>query len=197
MSVRAKRGGGTRSLDVKLNISKEELIEEGKALFFENGSSSEGRAYNMEFGLVNFKGEIIGDLKDKNGKDVPFTVQGYFDMYKLSKAFVYLSSKRVPFTDSDDETRLEKSPFDDYSPADKGRAWRRNLNLQLDRETDKPDATSLIGTSEERQVLVEEQNKAYQESLVADRQKTRDRVKRLEQEIAEVERLKALQQTRL
>ena len=166
--VRAKRGG-TRSLEVKLNISKEELIEEGKACcFFKMGHRLKEGLITWGLDWLTLKREIIGDLKDKNGKDVPFIVQGYFDMYKHSKAFIYLSGKCVPFTDSDDETELEKSPFDDYSPSDKGRPWRRNLNLEFDRETDKRDAISLIRTSEERQVLAEEQNKAYQQSLEAD-----------------------------
>ena len=39
VTVRYSRGGGTRSLDIPLLITKQELIEEGTKLFFPNGVS--------------------------------------------------------------------------------------------------------------------------------------------------------------
>jgi hypothetical protein len=38
--------------------ARSELIEERKASFYEDGTSLEGKACNMDFTLVNCKGEI-------------------------------------------------------------------------------------------------------------------------------------------
>jgi hypothetical protein len=49
-------------------------------------SKTDGFANEMEFDLANFKMEKVGVLRDNNGVENPFTIQGYFQCYKLSKA---------------------------------------------------------------------------------------------------------------
>ena len=83
VSVRYSKGGGTRLIDVPLSMTKEELIKEGKVLFFQNGVCPLGAESDMIFELVNFKGEVINTLKERNGGALPFTVQRYFEFYKL------------------------------------------------------------------------------------------------------------------
>lgn len=83
VSVRYSKGGGTCLIDVPLSMTKEELIKEGKVLFFQNGVCPLEAESDMIFELVNFK-EVINTLKERNGGALPFTVQGYFEFYKLS-----------------------------------------------------------------------------------------------------------------
>ena len=209
VSVRASKGGGTRTLDLPQNTTIDEVIEKGKKLFYENGHSIEGKSSEMQFELVNFKGETIKNLKDEEGKEVPFTIQGYFEAYKLSRVFLYLASKRAPISDiSDDEvselsdSELENSAF---AVANKGRFWRANLNAALEEKysinVDDDDIqcipkTTLIGNSEERTKLKDEQDNAFKLSLEADQKKERDRIDSLRQEITEVQRLEDLRSAR-
>ena len=71
VSVRYSKGGGSRTLDVPYTMTKQELIEQSKLLFFPDGVSPIGRLTDFTFDLANFKGEIIANVKD--------TVQGYFE----------------------------------------------------------------------------------------------------------------------
>lgn len=100
------------------------MIEEGKALFFQNGECPLGAESEMVFELVNFKGEIINTLEDRNGKALRFTVQKYFEVFKLSKVQLYIAI-RSPFDEEDSyDDDLMKSPF---SQSDKARKWHQNL----------------------------------------------------------------------
>ena len=110
VSVRYSKGGGTRLIDVPLSMTKEELIKEGKVLFFQNGVCPLGAESDMIFELVNFKGEVINTLKERNGGALPFTVQRYFEFYKLSKVQLYIACR--PLVDDDsDNGELMTSPL--------------------------------------------------------------------------------------
>ena len=110
VSVRYSKGGGTCLIDVPLSMTKEELIKEGKELFFQNGVCPLGAESDMIFELVNFKGEVINTLKERNGGALPFTVQRYFEFYKLSKVQLYIACRPLVDDDSDDG-ELMTSPF--------------------------------------------------------------------------------------
>ena len=110
VSVRYSKVGGTRLIDVPLSMTKEELIKEGKVLFFQNGVCPLGAESDMIFELVNFKGEVINTLKERNGGALPFTVQRYFESYKLSKVQLYIACRPLVDDDSDDG-ELMTSPF--------------------------------------------------------------------------------------
>ena len=94
VSVRYSRGGGTRSLDVPLLMTKQELIEEGTKLFFPNGVFQVGNSSDYTFDVACFRGEIIDKVKDCDGQEVPFTVKGYFECFKLSRVQLYLTCRR-------------------------------------------------------------------------------------------------------
>ena len=84
VSVRYARGGGSHTLDVPLTTTKQELIEMGKDVFFAEGVTPIRKASDFTFDLANFKGEAINKLRDSDGHEKPFTVQGYFESYKLT-----------------------------------------------------------------------------------------------------------------
>ena len=128
VSVRYSKGGGTCLIDVPLSMTKEELIKEGKVLFFQNGVCPLGGESDMIFELVNFK-EVINTLKERNGGALPFTVQRYFEFYKLSKVQLYIACRPLVDDDSDDG-ELMTSPFsasDREDLVDKGKQWRKSL----------------------------------------------------------------------
>lgn len=91
--VRTSRGGGTRNIDFPSNAKKDQVMQASINIFFENGQSTFGSSTDMQFNIANFKMNQIDTLKDENGKEDKFSIQGYFDCYKLSKARVYLMSK--------------------------------------------------------------------------------------------------------
>jgi len=70
VTVRYSRGAGTRSLDVPLLMTKQELIEEGTKLFFPNGVSQVGNSSDYTFDFARFRGEIIDKVKDSDGQGV-------------------------------------------------------------------------------------------------------------------------------
>ena len=83
----------------------------------------------MIFELVNFKGEVINTLKERNGGALPFTVQRYFEFYKLSKVQLYIACRPLVDDDSDDG-ELMTSPFsasDREDLVDKGKQCRQSL----------------------------------------------------------------------
>ena len=128
VTVRYSKGGGTRLVDVPFPTTKEELIKEGKALFFQNGVCPLGEESDMIFELVNFK-EVINTLKERNGEPLPFTMQRYFEFYKLSKVQLYIACRPLVDDDSDDG-ELMTSPFsesDREGLVDGGKQWRQSL----------------------------------------------------------------------
>ena len=67
--------------------------------------------------LVNFKGEVINSIKERNGEASPFTVQKYFQHYKLSKVQLYIAFRPLADEEDSDDEELATSPF---SMSDKG-----------------------------------------------------------------------------
>jgi hypothetical protein len=97
--VRATNGGGTRNMEFPAAYTKENVLQAAIGIFFENGQSKFGFANEMEFDLANFKMEKVDVLRDNDGVENPFTIQGYFQCYKLSKARIYLMSKDKTITE--------------------------------------------------------------------------------------------------
>ena len=58
-----RRGGGTRRVEVKKDARKEDLIEEGKKLFFPNGESSKGKIDNFKIDLWDFQDKSLPNDK--------------------------------------------------------------------------------------------------------------------------------------
>lgn len=67
--------GWSRLLDLLLNLTKQQLIERSKCVYFEDGVSPIGKASDFTFALANLKGEILNTLWDSNVLEKPFTIQ--------------------------------------------------------------------------------------------------------------------------
>ena len=76
----------------------------GKDVFFAEGVALIEKASDFTFGLANFKGEAINKLGDSDGHKQPFTIQGYFKTYKLTRVQLYFTCQ--PCEDSDDEVLM-------------------------------------------------------------------------------------------
>ena len=110
VQVPLSKGGGSRTVDVPVTISRFELYQMCKRLFFPDEQSLYGKADDMLMDLANFKDEKIGDTITV-GADctLPFNIANYMEAHKIKTVRLYLRSKRLT-TDSDDD--LDHSPFD-------------------------------------------------------------------------------------
>lgn len=112
VSVRATKGGGSRKVDLPLCSTKDEIISEGKRLFFPDDLSPHGSAKEMVFDIANFKGEMISDSMTDDDQTVPFTLERYINKSRLVNVRIYLTSKPVEkeeSSESDDESLLRFS----------------------------------------------------------------------------------------
>ena len=111
VSVRATKGGGTRKVDMPLYSTKDEIVSEGKRLFFPDDVSSHGSAKDMVFDVANFKGEIISGRMTDDGQTVPFTLERYINKHRLVNVRIYLTSKPLgeESSESDDDSWLKFS----------------------------------------------------------------------------------------
>ena len=138
-------------------------------------------ASDFTFDLANFKGEAIDKLKDSDGHEQPFTMQGYFETYKLTRVQLYLTCQ--PCEDSDDEVLMTNvfgpstsNSQSSKTPQSKGKAWRHQLHAQLENER------------KLWQNLKKEQDEEFQKCLELDRKKQAA----LEGEIEELSKLEEL-----
>ena len=166
------KGGGSRELELPLSTNKWDLMKTCKTLFFPDGKSIFGKEEEMAFDLANFKNEKVGVTVNVEGKELPFTIENYIDAHKVKNVRIYLRSHKICDYSSDDSDKGDSLPIMDINSVVK--------------------CTTLIGSTEERQALLCEQDEAYLNSLNADRQKRID----LENEAAEVKRKVEIQQAR-
>ena len=85
MSVRLINGGGMRNIDIPIEATKAEIINQLKAVFFPDGTCIFGKTFEMQFTLGNFKCE---EVSEEN-----FTLSGYIHRNRLTKCRLYLLSK--------------------------------------------------------------------------------------------------------
>lgn len=57
--VRARQGGGTRKLQINVQAGYDDILKEGKALFFQNGVSTKGQESDFEFEVWDFKQNLL------------------------------------------------------------------------------------------------------------------------------------------
>ena len=176
VQVPLSKGGGSRTVDVPVTISRFELYQMCKRLFFPDEQSLYGKADDMLMDLANFKDEKIGDTITV-GADctLPFNIANYMEAHKIKTVRLYLRSKRLT-TDSDDD--LGHSPFD----------IKEVMPL-----VDLNEGSSLIGSSEDRKALKEEQDEALRVSLLTDEKRRDD----LERKIDDEKRKERLQRARM
>ena len=165
------KGGGSRQVELPLSTTKFHLLKTCKTIFFfPNGNSFFGKE-EMAFDLANFKNDKIEVTVNVDGSELPFTIKNYIDAYKVKNVRVYLRSQKIHYYSSEDE-KSDPMPMLDFG------------NVEKD--------TALIGSTEERQALLLEQDSAFQESL------NRDKQKRIEEdnEASEIERKVRIQHAR-
>ena len=220
--VPLSRGGGSRQVELPLSTNKYELMKTCKGLFFPDGKSIFGKEEEMTFDLANFKNKKIEVTVNVDGNELPFNINNYIDAHKVKNVRIYLLSQKLFDYDSEEDplpvmdiksvdsgtaliglTEERKawrpSPVMDIKSADSGTALigsteeRKALGSSPVMDIKSVDSeTALIGSTEERKALRQEQDKAYQESLNADRQKKIHQ----ENEAAEVERRMTIQRAR-
>ena len=186
VTVRYSRGGGTRSLDVPILMTKQELNEEGTKLFFPNGVSRVGNSSDYTFDIAYFRGEIIDEVKGSDGQEIPFTVKGYFECFKLSRVQLYLTCKRWDHSEKKVKVKSMLEPSTSSSNRksstrkNKGKSWRQNITTQLENERKMWRKLKADQKEEEKKNV----------------DKDRERKEALEGEIAETGRLEAIQSAR-
>ena len=91
--VRAKSGGGSRTVKVKDTMNKQELLEKLKNVFCPEVMTPFGSRSMLKFEVGKFDETIIEDKISIDGVLVDFTVRGFIKKFELSKARFYLLSK--------------------------------------------------------------------------------------------------------
>lgn len=147
-----------------------DIIDEARNLFFPQGGSAFGRWLEMDSDLANFSGEKIDKLITPEGKEIEFSLQSYFNLYKLTRVRVYLKTKRKERVS--EETKVGES----YSKV-------RN--------------SGLLGSSQERAQLQETQDEKYEESLRIDRAKKKQKEDALMEEIRRAKNVEGIHAARL
>lgn len=188
--VRMLKGGGSREVDMPLDATKEEIIAECVSLFFPKGSSKIlGKATDMHFGLANFKAELIDESLIVAGSEVPFTLFNYLEAHKMCKVRLYLTSQCKPALTSDYQSDVEKPPSSASSSDDE--AELRPM-LITENKCEHTDRGTLIGSSEDRDIIKREQDNAYLASLAVDEA----RREAIESDLKEWERKECLRRAR-
>ena len=84
-----------------------DIIDEARNLFFPQGGSTFGRWLEVDYDLANFNGEKIDKLITPEGKEIEFSLQSYFNLYKLTRVRLYLKTKRKELLS--EETKVGES----------------------------------------------------------------------------------------
>lgn len=172
VTVRVNKGGGIRNIDFSLDAGRFDILASLKAVFFPQGENCHGHLSTMHVSLGDFTGKVISGNQ--------FSLEHYIKEHKLSKVRLYILTKEYETIkeeeDSDDSLDL---CFDfDHEP-------QTSKNINKDKEdaerppiepvvTDPlPSTSSLIGSTEQRKQLKEEQTDQYEESLLIDQAKSR------------------------
>ena len=195
ISVRQNKGDGTRDVHVSPTATADIIIETGKELFFPDGVSTFGKTEFMEFALANYREDIVSDVV-VGGASLPFTLQRYMNATKLPKARLYLASKKKQYEyEQDDQCLLQ--PVIDLTTVSEP---KHEEDRPVEDAYEKKDAhllhqpmTNLKATGD----LIARQDKEYQESLLADQHKAKQRKEQLLSEICQAEEQEHLRQARL
>ena len=170
LAVRQSTGGGTRSVSLPGISRVSDIIDEARNLFFPQGESTFGSWLEMDYDLANFSGEKIDKLITPEGKEIEFSLQSYFNLYKLTRVRLYLKTKRKELLS--EETKVGESDTE-----------VRNSRL--------------LGSSQERAQLKETQDEKYEESLRIDRAKKKQKEEALMEEISRARKVEEIHAARL
>ncbi|MEQ2316911.1 hypothetical protein AMECASPLE_037275, partial [Ameca splendens] len=100
--VRARRGGGTRKVDVSKDAKKSEIIQIAVDIFFPNGRNREGSIADFEIDLKDYQ-EVAVDDK--------ITVGQMFHVTKLTILRFYLTTHKKKANQSVSQDEVLPSPF--------------------------------------------------------------------------------------
>ena len=151
--VPLSKGGGCRFVSVHQTMGKFELMKLCKETFLPDGLSHYGKERYMFMDLANFQDEKIEHTIVVNKVELPFNVGNYMEAYKLRNVRLYLRTKNI-FSIEDEEEDDLPTYLQDYKKPD---VPETQSNTAL-----------LIGTSEERKKIAEEQHDEYCLTLNAD-----------------------------
>lgn len=175
IAVRQPTGGGTRSVSMLGESTTTDILLEARRLFFPQGESSFGKWHEMNASLANFKGETVSrEFISHEGNKISFTLKSYFEFYKLTRVRLYLRTRR-----KEESAQLEKE------------------NGDKKKKEESEAATDLIGTSADRAVLKDVQDREYTESLKADRLKVTQRNEALMEESRKAKEIEDIHTARL
>ncbi|KAK5859317.1 hypothetical protein PBY51_020881 [Eleginops maclovinus] len=93
--VRAKQGGGTRKVVMDISGGYNEILKEGKNLFFPNGISNKGPESDFTFDVWDFKQNPFTDH---------VSIAAIYDTVKLAKLRFYIATRPKPHSDEDAST---------------------------------------------------------------------------------------------
>lgn len=203
ISVRTKKGGGTRDVSISMTSKANEIIAIAQSIFFPDGESVFGNLDTMVSSLGNFTCQEI--QKDE------FTLANYISRNSLTNVRLYLMTKvddecikptkqqhpsnSLPMTCSPSVSFSAESSamIDLTSTAD---VWNSSATHSFSTDhstTPMPTKSSkLIGTSVQRTQIKNQQEEEYQASLNADKEKEKQKM----QEKADMRRIEKLRDAR-
>ena len=197
IQVRAKKGGGTRVVDVPVSSNIDDIIRIGKELFFSDGKSFFGNIDEFHFGLSNFKCEELHKVGSRLSKE--FTLEQYINKVKMKRVLLYITTKKIDTSDTEDE-ELYSYGYNDgiavpsVSVADDLLSTDLVSNDLVETEEVQLQNSSSIVM---RRELIAQQDQAYKESLEADMAKEESKRSELLAELATAERQQNLMNSRL
>ena len=194
VAVRQNKGGGTREISLSIDATADSIIETGKELFFPGGISSFGSIDMMEFTLANYKEDTVSNVV-VGGSVLPFTLQRYLNATKLPRAGLYLALKLKQCESEEDgddsllQSMLDLTNTTRHHP-EEDPTFPECPFVNHDQASDEgkdvilfPSVTSLKAIRD----LVAEQDKEYQNILLADQKKEEERREKLLSEIRDAE----------
>ncbi|KAK7893048.1 hypothetical protein WMY93_022200 [Mugilogobius chulae] len=107
--VRAKQGGGTRKITISTQAGFDDILHEGKALFFPQGKSNKGKVDEFDFDVWDFK---------QNSLPRDMSVEDIYNIVKMPILRFYLATqpKTLIVDDDTEETEGNKQQPDNEDP---------------------------------------------------------------------------------
>ena len=218
---RANEGGGVRSKSIARDSNAEACLREARNLFFPNGKQLDEKSDDLEFKLGDFKDECISASEEfsaerykemygfhtprlvllSSWKEKAIVVPESSDSSESDDEFLSHPPWHVP-PDSNSSTNITSEPDPqeyDLGIRDNSNELMEEIPLDYDESFETRDeslqvvaaSSTLIGSSHERRVLVQQIEREFETSLASDQAKDQQR-KAEEQAFAQNERRQEL-----
>lgn len=160
--IRLRQGGGIREIVMPISSTREQVLQTAISLFFPGGKSPCGHQDDMNIELSTFQcTPIENTITTSSGDVIPFTIQNYASNSRCARLKIYLTTckkvndkKEKPIVEIDDDFDPNDAHKDDYAMELDG--YESDNGLMKSCLTNE---TQLIGSSHERNVLRQTQNK--------------------------------------